>query len=135
MYEVLKIVHLTAMVVWMAGMLLAPILIIEVSKLQERPAAAAALRRWYLRVFSLAMILLWIAGIAIMTLGGWFQAPWMIAKLVLVLVLSGLHGALSGQMRRMASEDHFQPWSALRPIWIGTILVLAIIITLAVYRF
>lgn len=135
MYELVKITHLSAMVVWMGGMLLAPILIVEMSKLSERKAAAAALRVWYLRVFSPAMILLWIAGIIIMSTGGWFNAPWMIGKLALVLLLSGLHGALSGQMRRMANEDDFQPWPYLLPIWGVMIASVAVITTLAVYKF
>lgn len=135
MYEIAKIIHLAAMVVWLAGMVLAPILIVEVSKLQERQAASNALRAWYHRVFSPAMILLWVAGVVIMTTGGWFNAPWMIAKLTLVLFLSGLHGALSGQMRRLANEDEFQPWPYLIPMWGVMVGVIAVIITLAVYKF
>lgn len=135
MYETAKIIHLTAMVVWMAGLLLAPILIVEVSRLDERKAAATALRRWYLRVFSPAMILLWIAGIYIMSTGGWFDQTWMVAKLALVLLLSGLYGALSGQMRRMAMEDDFTPWPAAIPIWGVMIALLIASISFAVVKF
>ena len=134
MYEVVKIIHLIAMVIWMAGMILAPILIIEISKLSDRKPAAAALRAWYLRVFSPAMIVLWIAGLYIMSIGGWFDQTWMIAKLGFIVVLSGLHGAMSGQMRRMATEDDFTPWSAALPIWFATLVMLAVVVTLAVLK-
>ena len=135
MYETAKIVHLTAMVVWMAGLLLAPILIVEVSRLDERKAAAMALRSWYLRVFSPAMILLWIAGMYIMSTGGWFDQTWMVAKLALVLLLSGLYGAFSGQMRRMAMEDDFTPWPATIPIWGVIVALLIAVISFAVVKF
>ncbi|MBV6657768.1 MAG: CopD family protein [Devosiaceae bacterium] len=134
MYELAKATHLVAMIVWMAGMLLAPILIVEISKLEDRQAAAASIRAWYLRVFSPAMIVLWVAGIVTMTMGGWFTAPWMIAKLALVLLLSGVHGALSGQMRRLATEEGFQPWAFLMPLWGTMVTLVAIITVLAVYK-
>lgn len=135
MYEIGKILHLSAMVVWMAGMVMAPILIIEVSKLEERRRAATALRVWYLRVFSPAMIILWIAGLYIMTSGGWFDETWMLVKLGLVVVLSGLHGALSGQMRRLATEDEFEPSSALFNIWLVMLVALVAVISAAVLKF
>ena len=135
MYEIGKILHLSAMIVWMAGMVMAPIRIIEVSKLEERRLAARALCFWYLRVFSPAMIILWITGLYIMTSGGWFDQTWMMAKLGLVVFLSGLHGALSGQMRRMSTEEEFEPSSALFNTWLVMLVVLVAVISAAVLKF
>jgi protoporphyrinogen IX oxidase len=47
------------------------------------------------------MLLVWALGLAIAHMGGWFSAPWLMFKLALVLFLSGLHGLLSGTLRRL----------------------------------
>jgi uncharacterized membrane protein len=46
------------------------------------------------------MVVAWGLGIALASLGGWFGAGWLYAKLVLVFALSGLHGVLSACLRR-----------------------------------
>lgn len=49
-----------------------------------------------------AMLLVWTLGLALASQGGWFAEPWLMLKLSFVLMLSGLHGVLSGTLRRLA---------------------------------
>ncbi|MDX8347189.1 CopD family protein [Cognatiyoonia sp. IB215446] len=134
MYDTLKALHLLAMVVWMGGMLMAPIILLTVSRLENPAALATAFRGWYLRLISPALVAVWIFGIAIMTLGNWFDAPWMIGKLAIVLILSGVHGAISGQFRRLATDSGYRSPSWITWLVVAQIALLTIIIGLAVFK-
>lgn len=134
MYDTLKALHLLAMVIWMGGMLMAPIILLTVSRLENPAGLAAVFRGWYLRLISPALVTVWIFGIAIMTLGNWFDAPWMIGKLAIVLILSGLHGAISGQFRRLTTETAYRSPSWISWLVFVQIAFLAIIIALAVFK-
>jgi protoporphyrinogen IX oxidase len=64
-----------------------------------------AVRRWDRYVTSPAMLLAWGAGLALAMLGEWFSSPWLIIKLVFVLLLSALYGILSGTLRKLGRSD------------------------------
>lgn len=104
-YLLVKAAHLVAMVVWMAGMLAVPITFAGFGPTGP-PADTRARLRW---VFNLlctpALLVVWGAGLTVATQGGWFADTWLQAKLALVLILSGLHGAMSGQLRRVEQAD------------------------------
>src|SRR5690606_22616026 len=66
------------------------------------PALAQRLRRWDRAVTAPALLLVWALGITLASVGGWYASGWLQAKLVLVVLLSGLHGILSGRLRRLS---------------------------------
>ena len=50
-----------------------------------------------------AMIAAWITGPWLAIQGGWLRAGWLHGKLLLVVLLTGLHGYLSAERKRLAA--------------------------------
>jgi protoporphyrinogen IX oxidase len=123
MYEWLKALHVAAMVTWMAGMIVAPALAAR----GPGPHVLAALRSHLARVTTPAMVATLGLGLWMAQDAGWFRAGWLQAKLGLVFVLAGLHGVLSGQMRRLATEPDRTP-----PPWLGALSWVALACVLAI---
>lgn len=110
MYVWLKAVHVAVVLAWVGGLVM-----LGVSTVAMRLGARAvllphekglvnAVLRWDGLVTVPAMFAAWALGIALVTLGGWFGAHWLSAKLVIVVGLSGLHGVMAASLRRRV--DH-----------------------------
>lgn len=69
-----------------------------------------------------SLVLLWMPGLWVAHRAGWFDAGWLHVKLALVLAVSGLHGWVSGALRRLAKTP---PVAPPRIIWIAFPLSLA----------
>lgn len=100
-----KAVHVAAVVAWLAGMVLVGLLLAALRTLPAAhfPANRAlllAVHHWDRRVTTPAMGLAWALGLWLAWRGGFLGAGWLSAKLVLVVVLSALHGTLAGRLRR-----------------------------------
>jgi uncharacterized membrane protein len=102
----IKALHLAAVLAWVGGLVL---LAVVTAALRPAPEAVLlpherrlglAVQRWDRRVTTPAMLAAWALGIGLASWGGWFGAPWLTAKLPIVVLLSGLHGALSATLRR-----------------------------------
>jgi protoporphyrinogen IX oxidase len=99
LYLWFKAVHVMAVIAWMAGMLYLPRLFVyhcgaqpgshqsETFKLMER--------RLLRGIMNPAMIATWALGLWMVYDAGWISAHWLHVKLALVVVMSGLHGALA----------------------------------------
>jgi putative membrane protein len=61
-------------------------------------------RRLLRAIINPAMIATWVLGLWLAWQGGFFKSGWLHGKLVLVVVLSGLHGALSRWLREFAED-------------------------------
>jgi putative membrane protein len=108
LYEWLKAFHIIAVIAWMAGMLYLPRLFVyhcaadpgsiqsETFKVMERRLLKA--------IINPAMIATWLLGLWLAWRGGWFAAPWLHVKIVLVLGMSGVHGILSRQVKDFAAD-------------------------------
>jgi putative membrane protein len=109
-YLTLKAFHIIAMVAWMAGLLYLPRLFVYHSVVKPGSEQSETFktmeRRLMNAIMTPAMIATWGLGIALVILGGWLSAPWFHAKLVLVLVLSGLHGAMRVWTRQFAADNN-----------------------------
>jgi uncharacterized membrane protein len=92
----LKALHVAAMATWLGGTGAVAALAAGAD-----PGRAAVLRRLAVRVLTPAMLVTLALGLWLAVQGGWFREAWLHAKLVLVLLLTGLHGVLSGRLRRM----------------------------------
>jgi uncharacterized membrane protein len=96
-----------AVLVWVGGLLVQSI---TVAAARGGGNAAgdlhliAAVRFWDRRITLPALILVWVLGITMATQGGWFRSGWLQAKLVLVILLSGVHGVQAGMLRRQAAS-------------------------------
>ena len=110
-YELIKIGHMISIVLWIGCAFTTPLAVILIEKAgpTHSSAVVGVMRAAYLRVTGPAIVATWIFGIALLSLGQWFDAPWMITKLMVVLILSVLHGALSGKLRKLASDSSSVP--------------------------
>jgi len=94
----LKAAHVVAVLVFVSGVV-ATALFLPSTRTSELHAIAA-MRRWDARVTTPAMLLVWALGLTLAMMGHWFAAPWLIAKVGIVALLSAVHGVNSGRLRR-----------------------------------
>jgi putative membrane protein len=108
MYEWLKALHIIAVIAWMAGMLYLPRLFVyhcEADVGSRQSETFKVMERRLLRIIiNPAMIAAWLLGLWLAWRGGWFVAPWLHAKLVLVLAMSALHGILVKHVKSFAAD-------------------------------
>jgi len=102
-YPWLKAFHIIAVIAWMAGLLYLPRLFVyhcEVTPGSAEDERFKTMERKLMGVImNPAMIIVWILGLTLAyTLDAWSQG-WFHAKLLLVILLSGLHDML-GRWRR-----------------------------------
>ena len=107
-YDWVKAVHVIAIIAWMAGMLYLPRLFVyhcgaengsvqsETFKLMER--------RLLRLIMNPAMIIAWVLGLWLMWQADWHTAGWFHAKLLLALIMSGVHGHFSAAVRAFAED-------------------------------
>lgn len=76
------------------------------------------------------MIALWGLGVYMAETSGQFGARWLSAKLVLVVVLSALHGALAGNLRKATADPGrpVPPYLRFAPAFVaGSVAIVAIL--------
>lgn len=136
LYPWLKAGHIIFMVFWMAGLFMLPRQMIYCT---AAPAGSPDETLWAERMGKLRRIILtpsivavWLLGLALATgLGVWDQG-WLHVKLLLVVALSGFHGYLVAQARKMArglrplSERSLRMWGELPAILLILIVVLVV---------
>ena len=140
MYEWIKALHVIAVIAWMAGMLYLPRLFVyhcdaeagskqsETFKIMERRLLKA--------IINPAMIVTWLAGLYLAWAGQWFSAHWLHGKLLLVVLLSGVHGFLSRCVKDFAVDRNSRSQKFYRIInEVPTILMIGIVILVVVKPF
>ena len=128
-YDLVTLVHVSADIVFVAGLLAAALLLAALSFQAESTLAkeqrlVGAVRRWHRVVTTPALLLAWACGVWLALQAGWFHSGWLHAKLALVLALSALHGLLSASLRRMAAPAPAVParaWRAVPLLALGAI--------------
>ena len=133
-YPWLKIGHVTFMVFWLAGLFMLPRQCIYM--LDHAPGSAGEVK-WADRMGKLrniiltpSLIIVWVLGLTTAYAIGAFTEGWLHAKLTLVLILSGYHGWLVAQTRKMARGE--RPLTEKRLRMIGEVpgLLLVLIVVL-----
>jgi putative membrane protein len=140
MYEWVKALHIIAVMAWMAGMLYLPRLFVyhcEAEAGSRQSETFKTMERRLLKVIiNPAMIVTWLAGLYLAWAGHLFSAGWLDAKLVLVLILSGIHGFFSRWVRDFAAERNQHSQKFYRIInEVPTILMILIVILVVVKPF
>ncbi|HYD64443.1 CopD family protein [Azospirillum sp.] len=138
-YLWLKALHIAAVATWIGGMLAVAVTITAAgSKAADeaagRSAILNAMRRWDRRATTPAMLLAWALGLMLALQGGWFTAPWLMVKLAFVVLLSALHGVLSGTLRRLVRADESSPPAILRHAPIGIAAAIFAVVVLVVVK-
>jgi putative membrane protein len=140
MYEWIKALHIIAVIAWMAGMLYLPRLFVyhcEAEAGSKQSETFKIMERRLLKVIiNPAMIVTWLAGLYLAWTGHWFSAGWLHAKLVLVLVLSGVHGFFSRLVKDFAAGRNQRSQRFYRIInEVPTLLMVLIVILVVVKPF
>ena len=140
LYLWLKALHIIAVIAWMAGMLYLPRLFVyhcsaapgsvqsETFKVMERRLLRA--------IINPAMVASWVLGLWLAWSGNFLSAPWLHGKLVLVLVMSGVHGMLARWMKDFAADRNRHTQKFFRIMnEVPTVLMIGIIILVVVKPF
>jgi protoporphyrinogen IX oxidase len=140
MYLWLKALHVIAVISWMAGMLYLPRLFVyhAASKPGSEQAETFKVMEGRLLKFIMtpAMIVTWLAGIALVVLGQWMGSGWFHAKLALVLVMTVMHGLFSHWATEFAYDRNTHTQKFFRIVnEIPTILLIVIVILAVVKPF
>ncbi len=140
MYEWAKALHIIAVISWMAGMLYLPRLFVyhcdaEIGSKQSETFKVME-RRLLKAIINPAMAATWILGLYLAWSGGWFTSGWFHAKLVLVLLMSGVHGFLTSRVRDFALDRNTRSQKFYKIInEVPTILMILIVILVVVKPF
>jgi putative membrane protein len=140
LYLWLKSLHVIAIIAWMAGMLYLPRLFVyhadvpvgspqsETFKVMERRLLKA--------IINPAMIVAWILGLWLAYELDAFRDGWFHAKLMLVLLMSGVHGYLSRCVKVFARDENTRPARFYRILnEVPTLLMIGIVILVIVKPF
>jgi protoporphyrinogen IX oxidase len=134
----LKAVHVIAIIAWMAGMLYLPRLFVyhaDASRGSDVSETFKVMERRLLKVIiNPAMILVFITGIALALLTGYWQAGWLQAKFILVLGLAGLHGYFARCVRTFAEDANGRPARFYRALNEAPTALMILIVILAVVK-
>ena len=107
----LKAVHIIAVIPWMAGLLYLPRLFVyhcEAEPGSKQAETFKLMERRLLRaIMNPAMVVVWITGPWLAWQASMYRDGWLMAKVALVILLTGYHHAL-GAWRRAFAEDRNQ---------------------------
>jgi putative membrane protein len=139
-YLWIKALHVIAIIAWMAGMLYLPRLFIYHCDAEPGSKQSDTFkvmeRRLLTIIMNPAMVFAWVAGFWLGWAGGHFTAPWFHAKLLLVLLLSAVHGYFSQAVRAFREDRNTvaaRRWRMINEI--PTLLMIGIVILVIVKPF
>jgi protoporphyrinogen IX oxidase len=102
-----KALHIMAVISWMAGMFYLPRLFVY--HVDAASGSTQMERRLLKIILDPAMVAVWLTGLWMGYTEGFFQAPWLHAKLALVLAMSALHGYFTGLVKISRPTRMFDP--------------------------
>ena len=137
-YLWLKAGHVIFVIFWMAGLFMLPRYFVYH---QEAAAGSPEAALWVERERKLLKIILlpsimavWAFGVALATTTGAWDQPWLHAKLLFVLILSGYHGWLAVYAKKLARGERPLEGRKLRMLNEVPGIAVAIIVVLAVVK-
>ena len=140
LYLWIKALHVVSVIAWMAGMLyLLRLFVYHVDAArgsQQSETFKIMERRLLKAIINPAMIATWVFGIAMVVMGDLWDQPWLWAKFVLVLILSGVHGLFARWQRDFANDANTRPAKTYRIAnEVPTLLMIGIVILVIVKPF
>jgi len=118
-YDVLRGLHIIAVIAWMAGMLYLPRLYVYHTQAEAGSQMDETFKVMELKLLRIiinpSMGLAWLFGLCLIAansvIRGWgfLLEPWMVVKLASVIALSGWHGFLAGARRKFANGTNSRP--------------------------
>ena len=135
-----KALHVLAVISWMAGMLYLPRLFVYHTEAGVGSPQAETFkvmeRRLMRAIINPAMIVTWVAGLWLAIEVYAFQGGWLHAKVLLVVLMTGVHGYLSASRKRFERDEITKParhWRIVNEI--PTLLLIGIVILAVVKPF
>lgn len=109
----LKAFHIFAVMAWMAGMFYLPRLFVyhaEAKPGSETARTLAVMEERLLRIImNPAMAAVWISGPLLAWMTSMYTDYWFMAKVALVIVMSGFHGELAKWHKQLAAGTNIRP--------------------------
>ena len=136
-YLWLKAGHIIFMVFWMAGLFMLPrqMIYLHSAAADSDETAIWTKRMGLLRkvILTPSLIVVWVLGLLLaMTIGAWDQG-WFHAKLLIVVALTGFHGYMVAQAKKMTvgerplTEKQLRLWGEFPGIALALIVVLVVV--------
>jgi putative membrane protein len=140
LYPWLKALHIIAIIAWMAGMLYLPRLFVyhcEAAVGSVQSETFKVMERRLLRaIINPAMVASWVLGLWLAWSGNFLSSPWLYGKLVLVLVMSAVHGMLARWTKDFAADRNRHSQRFFRMMnEVPTLLMIGIVILVVVKPF
>lgn len=143
LYLWIKAAHILAVIAWMAGTLYLPRLFVYHTAAppgsRESETFKVMERRLVKAIITPAMIATWVLGLLLAWQGGWLAAPgngWLHAKILLVVLMTGLHGLLSRCRRDFEADRNRHSQRFYRILnEVPTLLLILIVILVVVKPF
>ena len=139
-YLWVKVVHVLAIISWMAALLYLPRLLVY--HVGAAPGSAQSetfkvMERRLLRAIATpAMIVAWLSGLTLAYLAGYWTQPWLHLKLTAVVAMSAVHMALARWVRLFAADSNVHSARFFRMVnEVPTLLMIAIVIFVIVKPF
>lgn len=134
----LRALHLVGAILWVGGVAFVGILAMAAATAEVEPQKVARLGRiGVLARVTVGMGLAWVAGLLMLVpnfADVYARAGWMHAKLTMILVASGLTGALSGHLRKAANGDVALSPGKVRGLSSAVLAVATLIVFLAIMK-
>ncbi len=140
MYEWIKALPIIGVISWMAGMLYLPRLFVyhceaEIGSKQSETFKVME-RRLLKAIINPAMIVTWLVGLYLAWAGHWYLSGWFHLKLLLVLVMSAVHGFFVRYVRAFAADQNQHSQKFFRIInEVPTVLMIVIVVLVVVKPF
>lgn len=141
-YAWMKVVHVLAVISWMAGLFYLPRLFVyhaeNMGKSEISPVFKVMERRLLKAIMRPAAVVTVITGLALIHLGGWDQAMpvWLWLKLLLVAGMLAFHGLLEVHAGRFRDDREVRPGRYFRIInEMPTLLLIGIVILVIIKPF
>jgi putative membrane protein len=140
LYVWVKAFHVIAVIAWMAGMLYLPRLFVYHCEAPKGSAESERFKRMENRLLRViinpAMAAVWVLGLGLAYLSGAYAQGWLQLKLLLVVVMSGLHGLFARWVKDFGRDANTHSQRFFRIVnEVPTLLMVAIVILAVVKPF
>lgn len=140
LYLWIKVLHIVAVIAWMAGLLYLPRLFVyhaAVAPGSEQSETFKIMERRLLRaIMNPAMIVVWVTGPLLVYLGEHWNKPWFWAKFVCVVVLSDLHHRFGRYRKAFEADQNTKSEKFFRVVnEVPTVAMIAIVIFVVIKPF
>jgi putative membrane protein len=111
-YDMVKALHIIAVISWMAGLLYLPRLFVYHASAKTGSELSETLKIMERRLLRIimhpALVLVWLSGTWLAVQSGAFQNGWMHGKMAAVLILTAAHLYFTVTVRRFATDRNRQ---------------------------